>query len=233
MTAPSVRVQQEDDLPQALATLGLVPAAGAIVLVGGAGGMSAEEVRRLEPLFRAAVAPAAARAGAVVVDGGTDAGIMRLIGEARAATGASFPLLGVVAAALFEGDGTSRQDDDRHAEPHHTHFVLVPGSKWGDESVWLARVATVLASDASVTLLVNGGEIAWEDVARSVAAGRRVIAVDGSGRTADELAAAVRGDASGSRARALADTGLVDTVRWDEPTALTSRLGQLLPERRA
>lgn len=184
----------------------------------------------MEPLFRAVVAPAAARAGAVVVDGGTDAGIMRLIGEARAANGGSFPLLGVVAASLLDGGGDA-PGDASHPEPHHTHFVLVPGSKWGDESAWLARAATVLAPDASVTLLVNGGDIAWQDVERSVAAGRRVIAVEGSGRTADALAAAARGDGSDPRARALAETGLVETVRWDDAEALAARLDELLRQR--
>ena len=229
-----MRVEREDELSAALAQLGLAPAAGALVLVGGAGGMSPEEVRRVEPLFRAAVAPAAARAGAVVVDGGTDAGIMRLIGEARSASGGSFPLLGVAPASLLDGaGGTDAASDSSHPEPHHTHFVLVPGSRWGDESAWLARAATVLAPGASVTLLVNGGDIAWADVERSVAAGRRVIAVEGSGRTADALAAAARGDASDSRARALVETGLVETVRWDDAEALAARLEELLRERAA
>jgi SLOG in TRPM, prokaryote len=222
-------VEEEGDLPPALAQLGLAPAAGAIALVGGAEGMSPDELRRVEPLFRDALVPAASSAGAVVVDGGTDAGVMRLVGRAWADAGASFPLVGVVAAALLDGrDGTAGRDDAPLPEPHHTHFVLVPGSKWGDESPWLARVVTVLAPAASVTLLVNGGEIAWDDVERSVAAGRRVIAVEGSGRTADELAAAVRGDGSDPRAQALIESRLVEAIAWDEPEALEARLGDLL-----
>ena len=109
--------------------------------------------------------------------------------------------------------------------------MLVPGERWGDESVWLARIANILAGRASVTLLVNGGDIAWQDAARSVAAGRRVIAVAGSGRTADELAAAVRGDPADSRASTLAESGLVDIIPWDEPHALELRLQDLLADR--
>jgi hypothetical protein len=43
----------------------------------------------------------------------------------------------------------------------HTHFILTPGSDWGDEAPWLSRLASVLAGDApSLTLLINGGAIA-------------------------------------------------------------------------
>jgi hypothetical protein len=232
VTRPYARVENENDLYGALDSLGLVPAAAALVLVGGASGMTADEARRLEPFFRDGFVPAAARAGAVVCDGGTDAGIMRLAGRAWGDAGASFPLVGVVAAALLDaGDGTAGRDDAPSLEPHHTHFVLVPGSEWGDESPWLARVATVLAPDASVTLLVNGGEIAWDDVERSVASGRRVIAIEGSGRTADDLAAALRGDRSDRRSQALVESGLIEEISWDEPEALATRLGELLTAR--
>ncbi len=225
-------METEGDLRDALAQLGLAPAAAAIALVGGADGMSADELGRVEPLFREALVPAAARAGAVVVDGGTDVGIMRLVGRAWGEAGASFPLVGVVAAALLDsGDGTGGRDGAPSPEPHHTHFVLVPGSEWGDESPWLARVATVLAPDASVTLLVNGGEISWGDVERSVAAGRRVIAIEGSGRTADDLAAALRGDRSDPRSQALVESRLIEAISWDEPEALATRLGELLTAR--
>jgi hypothetical protein len=226
--APSVRVEREGDLGGALEQLGLGPGTGAIALVGGAEGMSADELRRIEPLFRDAVVPAAARAAAVVVDGGTDVGIMRLVGRAWADAGATFPLVGVVPAALLARNGTPAREDAPRPEPHHTHFVLVPGSEWGDESPWLAQVVSALAPDAAVTLLVNGGEISWDDVGRSVAARRRVIVVEGSGRTADRLAAAVRGDGSDRRAQALVDSGLVEAISWDEPEALAARLGELL-----
>ena len=102
---------------------------------------------------------------------------------------------------------------------------------WGDESPWLARVASVLAGEASVTLLVYGGEIAWLDAARSIDVGRRLIAVAGSGRTADELAAAARREPSDPRARDLIASGLVDIVSWDDAYALKARLTAVLAER--
>jgi hypothetical protein len=89
---------------------------------------------------------------------------------------------------IGEGEG-GRGGRGEVLQPHHTHFLLVPGDHWGDESPWIARVATLLAGEApSVTLLVNGGEISRQDVAHSLAAGRPVLVVAGTGRLADELA---------------------------------------------
>jgi hypothetical protein len=77
-------------------------------------------------------------------------------------------------------------------EPAHTDVVLVPGRNWGDESSWIDRVAVAIADGRpSATVLANGGAIAGADVERSLAQGRAVIVLVGTGRLADELAAAV------------------------------------------
>jgi len=89
----------------------------------------------------------------------------------------------------------------------------VPGSAWGDESAWIAETATQLASGApSVTVLINGGEVTWEDARQSIRAGRLVITIAGSGRTADLLAAGLRGDPTDDRAKALIASGLVQAA---------------------
>ena len=60
----------------------------------------------------------------------------------------------------FPGD-TPTSPGQAPLELNHSHFVMVPGDEWGDESNWIAQVADTVAGDmASVTLLVNGGEIA-------------------------------------------------------------------------
>jgi hypothetical protein len=87
------------------------------------------------------------------------------------------------------------------SKPSHTHFIIVPGDEWGAESPWIAQTTSVLAGgEPSVTVLINGGEIAYADVERSVQARRRVVVVAGSGRTADAIAgalAALLGDVFG------------------------------------
>jgi hypothetical protein len=72
--------------------------------------------------------------------------------------------------------------------------------------------------------VINGGDIVYSDVARSVKAGRPVLTVAGSGRTADELAAAVRGDPADDRAVALARSHLVRAVPAGDPDGLGGAL---------
>lgn len=214
LTAHAVEVQSLAELPLALRELGLRWSSSTLVLVGGAGGLSDAELDRLRPLFVEVLAPMAEALGVSVVDGGTDAGVMRLMGQAYAELDATFPLIGVAAIGTVALPGVLLSPPDAASlEPHHTHFVLVPGSEWGDESPWLASAASTLANGApSVTVLVDGGETAWEDVSQSVEAGRPVITIAGSGRTADKLAGALRGEIIDEKTRELSTSGLLQAV---------------------
>ena len=90
---------------------------------------------------------------------------------------------------LLPDQTTTPSEDAAPLEPNHTHFVLIPGNNWGDESPWMMEVATVLSGTApSITLLINGGEVTFIDALNSVNAGRLIIVIAGSGRTADKLA---------------------------------------------
>jgi hypothetical protein len=164
-----------------------------ITLVGGAGGLSPDDLARLLPLFEGALVPAAQTMEAVVLDGGTDVGVMRLMGQARTAREGTFPLIGVAVdrTVILPGEDAPRPDA-APLEPNHTHFVLVPGEDWGDESLWLNQISEEVGKSVpTVTILINGGEIARRDVAFTLAAGQPVLVLAGSGRLADELAASV------------------------------------------
>jgi hypothetical protein len=232
--APGSRVVQletHDELPSRLPELGLRRPRPVVVLVGGADGLGDARLARLRPLFEEGLAPLADSLGACVIDGGTDAGVMAMVGRARAKLGASFPLVGVAASGTVEpADSTGGRTGTSSLEPNHTHLVLVPGTRWGEESPWLAEVATGLAGDdPSVTVVVNGGEVTLDDAARSVDAGRPVLVVAGSGRAADELAAALRAPAQDRRAARLAASGLVQAVELDDgPHAMARALAGLL-----
>jgi SLOG in TRPM, prokaryote len=229
-TATAVRVDQASDMPGALAALGLRGPRPVVVVIGGAGGLDAGDLDRLRPLFERALVPVAERLGAFVIDGGTDAGVMHLLGRARSACGATFPLIGVAAAGTVSFPGApSEHKDAAPLDADHTHFVLVPGRDWGVESPWIARVGTELAGGSpSATVLVNGGEIAYADVQYSLAAGRPVLAIAGSGRTADELASAAQGGPADERAVRLAASGLVRAVDAGDPGALGRALDAVL-----
>jgi hypothetical protein len=156
---------------------------------------------------------------------------MALIGQARAKLGASFPLIGVTAGGTVKpDDSTVGRAAVASLEPNHTHVVLVPGARWGDESSWLADVASWVAGDApSVTVVVNGGEVTVGDAERSVAAGRPVLVVAGSGRAADELAAALQEPSQDQWAGKLSGSGLVEAVDLaDGPHAITSAVAAVL-----
>ena len=202
------------DLPAALTDLGLVVGQPVLVVIGGASKLSQEVYRQVERLFQDALAPIAQTYQASVIDGGTDVGVMQLMGQARQAIAATFPLIGVspIELAILPNQ-SSPSPDAASLEPNHSHFLLVPGSAWGNESPWLAAIATHLAAGApSVTVLINGGEVTWEDALQNVRAGRPLITIAGSGRTADLLAAGLRGEPTDARAKDLIASGLVQAI---------------------
>jgi hypothetical protein len=80
-----------------------------------------------------------------------------------------------------------------------------------------------------VTVLLDGGEIPREDVAHSVRAGRRVLVIAGSGRTADQLAAAVLHGVSFGPDEKLVKSGLLDVINMaDGALTLANNLRSML-----
>ncbi|MFI5499123.1 hypothetical protein ACIA5E_08660 [Nocardia asteroides] len=211
-----------DDIDELVRSAGLPVGRPVVVVVGGAAGLRVDHASPLMTLLVGQVVPLVERLGAVVVDGGTDAGVMRMLGDARRLAEATFPLVGVAAAGTVQLSDSAPTGDAARIEPGHTDLILVPGSVWGDESPWLAAVATAIARGAgSVTLLVNGGAIAYEDVRHGLATGRPTVVLAGSGRTADEIAAADPGNA---RAVEIASSPLTTIVSIDEPTAVAAAI---------
>ena len=230
--AIAITVSETAELPHALANIGLGSSRPILVIVGGASQISDADFIRIQSLFVQVLAPIAETLGACVVDGGTDAGVMRLMGYARNQIKAQFPLIGIapIGKVIIPEQTTTPSDDACPLQSDHTHFVLVPGDNWGDESSWIADVATVLAGEyPSVTVLINGGEITFADALNSVSAGRLVIAVAGSGRTADKLASALIGGVTDERAIKLAASGKLQTIKLDaEHEELTYTITNLL-----
>lgn len=180
-----------------------------LVLVGGAGGMAPADLTALELVLRDMV-PVLDERDAVVVDGGTDNGVMRAVGRARAAADGRFPLVGVAAEVAV---------DVAAFEPNHTHLVLVPGATWGDESPWLADVAGVVAGTRpSLTVLANGGPITFTDAEHSLTRNRPLLVLRGTGRTADAIA-----DRVDARSTAIATSPLTTVLGVDELRAHVER----------
>lgn len=182
VNARAANIAQDREIPGALAELGIPYPKPVIVLVGGAGGVGWWDKFPMSKAVRI-VARLAQETGSVVVDGGTQAGIMAEVGKQRKRYHFSFPLIGVVVDSLL-----SREDPQSMLDPYHTHFFLVPGQGWGDESAWISKIATALAGDRkSITILVNGGDISRTDVNYSLLENRTAFVMRGTGRMADEI----------------------------------------------
>jgi hypothetical protein len=184
---------QRSDLAQAISELQLEDNYPVIVLIGGDIDQQYAEVTRLAVQTISRIAE---DMNVAVICGGTDMGVMAEIGQIRSLHDYKFPLIGVAPADLvtwpdgphgakFLWWGKQRWQ----LEPHYSHFILVPGSQFGDESPWIVDTASILSKGRpSVTILINGGEVSRKDIELSLEKGRRVIALSRTGRLADELA---------------------------------------------
>ena len=133
-SAPHIRISSTDEIAKALDRAGLRRGRMVVVIVGGAGRMAEKDFEAAAEVLRKEVMPIVELRNAVVIDGGTDSGVMRSIGQARAQLGGRFPLVGVAAEGTVVGpDGESASPDAAGLEPNHTLFLIVPGSHWGDE----------------------------------------------------------------------------------------------------
>jgi hypothetical protein len=177
------------------AALQLPPPRAVAMISGGASDMSPTEMARLRALLVEGVARVAAEESITLIDGGTQAGVMQMIGEGRAARGGDAPLIGVCPAALVTWPGGPADDARVPLEPNHTHFVLTDGDRWGAETETMFALAAALSKGIpSVAVLANGGSIARDEVLHHVRQGREIIVIRGSGRLADVIAAVVAGD---------------------------------------
>jgi hypothetical protein len=167
------------------------------------------------------IAAIAADLNALIICGGTNVGIMAEIGKMRWRNAYQFPLIGIAPEALTAWPGGPRNEkflwwgkQRWQLEPHYTHFILVPGGQFGDESPWIVDAATILSKGhKSVTILINGGEISKKDIELSLAHGRPVIALRRTGRLADELSRQTDRDKLINVVPADADQQIVEAVK--------------------
>ena len=182
LTARAASITEDKQIQQALAELGIPHPNPVIVLVGGAGRMRWWDIFPMRRAIRL-LARLAEETGSVVVDGGTQAGVMKEIGKQRKHQRLFFPLVGVVVENLVV-----QEKAEAILDSNHTHFFLVPGQDWGDESAWISKIATAIAGDKkSITILVNGGDTSKTDVEYSLLENRPAFAMRGTGRMADEI----------------------------------------------
>src|SRR5207249_663829 len=189
-----VTAGRDADAQTILKTLDIAQPQALIMVFGGAKGLDASRKARLVEVFTDAIAPAAAESGALVMDGGTQSGVMAMMGEAVVGDGRRSQLLGIAPAGKVTypgGPSDAGNADGAPLEPNHSHFVLVESDEWGGESPMMFKLAGALNVPVA-TMLINGGKITEGEALQSVRNGWQLLVVEGSGRFADELSAAVR-----------------------------------------
>ncbi len=178
----AANISNHEDILEALNQLGIPWPKKVIVLIGGAGGIGLLDQLAVKKAVEV-LARLADEINAVIVDGGTQAGIMTEIGNQRKNHSFSFPLIGVAFDSLL-----TKEEPKDILDPNHSRFIFIPGDQWGDESAWIAKIATQIAGgEKSITVLINGGEISQHDVQYSLNEDRHVFIMRGTGRLADEI----------------------------------------------
>ncbi len=158
--------------------------------------LSTEQQTRIRTMLNLGIARLARRLGAAIIDGGSQSGIIRMMGEALASENDNETiLLGVAPVEKMSYRGkpiaprTTLQEQITELEPNHTHFVLPEEGAWGDETPLMYELGQYLGRGMPIiTLLINGGEITQSEIRQAVRNRWPVIIFEGSGRFADRLA---------------------------------------------
>jgi len=221
-SARTLRVPTFADATTVADKLGIKRPQSALFLSGGASAMDDESIFKTRSIIEGGIARFAAENNVVVIDGGTDAGIMQMMGVARAKWGNRFPLIGCApeGKVIYPGLSVSPEDITTRTalEPHHSHFVLVDEDYWGAESDMIVGLTRSISGGTrpNYGVLINGGSIAKYDIYIASARGSSaipVLVVDGSGRTANEIARASRtGKFQSAMVQAIVQGGKIEEV---------------------
>ncbi|MCU0497109.1 MAG: hypothetical protein MUF87_07145 [Anaerolineae bacterium] len=195
-TAGCIRVNPGSDPQTILTTLGIFGQTPTIFITGGASQMSQEDLQKTREIM-AMVAQFAQDQGATVIDGGTESGVMQMIGEARKAHGHRFNLIGTCPWGKIAYPGYQNPEEEAQLDSNHSHFVLVEGNEWGDESEMILQLTHAISGHgkmAALGILINGGRIAKQEVYLAATKQYKlpILVLEGSGRFADEIATAFK-----------------------------------------
>src|SRR5271163_700416 len=101
-SVPTIIRQADQDITSVHEGLGIATPAPVVLISGGADTFDPAIAPRLTQLISRGLIRAGRAPGAVIIDGGTDAGVMALIGRAVGATAEPMALIGVAPEALVQ-----------------------------------------------------------------------------------------------------------------------------------
>ena len=190
-TAKAVFPSAGDKPGNIVDALNLADHKAVLLVIGGADNIADSLKPRLTQLFGRGIARAAISVNAVIIDGGTKAGVMEMMGQGVADRGFNSQLIGVAPLGKVNYPG-SKGSGETPLDPNHSHFVLVDGDTWGSETGRLFDLARALASKTRpmIALLTAGGETTKKEALLATRQNIPLIVVEGSGGLADEIATA-------------------------------------------
>ncbi len=193
--APGIIVPMKSDPDLLKEALGFKEPRPAIFISGGASGMSERDVQMTKQIVANGIVRFAQEHQMVVIDGGTESGVMKMMGDARREKGYTFPLIGIAPMGKVDYPGHHNPNKEASLENGHSHFVLVDGKEWGDESATIVNLTHAISGGGekkALGIVINGGKITRQDVYLATSKERNlpILVLEGSGRFADELASA-------------------------------------------
>ncbi len=226
-----VRVSDEDDADEVVELLGMETPQPAIFMLVGAMDMQSKEMTMTRAIIEEGLAKFADERQIAIVDGGTASGVMQLIGEARRNHHYRFPLIGVAPSNQVKYPGHDNPTG-YELDHGHSHFVLTHDGDFGDETDMIVELSEALTGEGKkprLGMIVNGGDIVRQEVYRLATDSDSklvLLVLEGSGRFADELAAAKRsGQPESDVLKAIVEKGRVELISVnDGPEALRTRL---------
>lgn len=200
-TPVAVRVKLTTPGAQIVESLNLAHPVPTIFISGGAGNMDVNAMSLTRTTIEDGLARFLHEHGISLIDGGTSTGVMSLIGLARQRRNYTFPLIGVAPEAVVFYPGHEPKKRLADLDAFHSHFILTEGDDFGAESDTIVHTALALSGNGAQKLLgfiINGGEIVRNEVHRVTRYHPEIplLVLEGSGRFADELAAAKKAGTS-------------------------------------
>lgn len=192
-TARALAVSPGTSAEEILRCLSLSPARALLIVNGGTANNTSTSQSRVEELLSEGLARLAAKEGLTALTGGTDVNLFASFAEGLSRWGNRATCIGVAVGPLVTWPGRAAAENPSPAdgepaplEPHHTHFALVDGKDWGDETPTMYALAASLSRACpSVAVFAGGGEITLREMQANADQDRPMILLAGSGRVTD------------------------------------------------
>lgn len=222
-TATAIHVEPDTPVDEIVRALGISTPRPSLFISGGAGNMSSDDIKKTRMIMDEGVAKFSSEHGIIIIDGGTESGVMQMVGEARRNHHYRFPLIGVAPRGKISYPGSPNKNGEAELDSNHSHFVLVNSDDWGGESqmiIDLTRAICGKNKEHALGVLINGGKISQHDIYLATAKGEHkipILVLEGSGRFAEELATAFRtGHANHNILKAIIEGGDIKLLATGE-----------------